>query len=93
MKDEIAQIDADRCIVKTSSPVLAYDYLVVALGAEPMPTLIPGFSEVGFNLYAREEIGRLRDSVTHLEGREDCDTHRSPLQMSPCTLRGGDHHR
>lgn len=67
VKDEIAQIDADRRIVKTSSPVLAYDYLVVALGAEPMPTLIPGFSEVGFNRYAREEIGRLRDSVARLE--------------------------
>ncbi len=67
IQDEITQIDIENKTIRTRKGNLSYDYLVVALGAEPMPSLVPGFSEIGFNIYAREDVRRLRDTIRLFE--------------------------
>lgn len=48
---EIEHIDAERRAVTVSGEVLTGDYLVVALGAELAPELVPGLAEAGHNFY------------------------------------------
>jgi len=67
VQDEITQIDVENKTVRTRTGNLSYDYLVLALGAEPMPSLVPGFPEIGFNLYSREDVRRLRDMILQFE--------------------------
>jgi len=45
LQAEVQAVDVDRNRVHTSDEELAYDYLVVALGADLAPDAIPGFSE------------------------------------------------
>lgn len=45
------EIDLDGQKVKTSSGDMAYDYLVVAAGAELAPEIMPGFSEAAHTPY------------------------------------------
>ncbi len=67
VQDEIVRIDVENRTVRTKTRNLSYDYLVVALGAEPMPSLVPGFSEIGFNIYAKEDVRGLRDRIRLFE--------------------------
>jgi sulfide:quinone oxidoreductase len=56
----VTAIDTAARTVRTDSGDLRYDFLVVALGAEPRADLVPGFSEAAFNLYdptAAERLG------------------------------------
>ena len=45
------EIDLDGQKVKTSSGDISYDYLVVALGANLAPEIMPGFSEAAHTPY------------------------------------------
>jgi sulfide:quinone oxidoreductase len=45
MQGEVQQLELDRQQVKVSGSDLAYDYLVVALGADLAPEVMPGFNE------------------------------------------------
>ena len=47
---------------------LKYDYLVVALGAELAPDLIPGLPESAFSYYSFEETLRLQKALTDFKG-------------------------
>ncbi len=51
---EARSIDTDARRVETSSGSIAYDWLVIALGAELAPELLPGFTEAALNVYALE---------------------------------------
>jgi sulfide:quinone oxidoreductase len=55
----VTRIDVGRRIVHTDGGDVAFDYLLIALGAEPRPDLVPGFSDAVFNLYAGAEAERL----------------------------------
>lgn len=57
----VEAIDARARTVRLEGETLGFDYLVVALGAEPRPDLVPGFSESDavFNLYDGAEVERL----------------------------------
>jgi len=52
-------IDAKGRTVRTDAGVLPFDYLIVALGAEPRPDLVSGFSEAAYNLYSADDADRL----------------------------------
>ncbi len=51
---EVRAIDTDARRVETSNGPIVYDRLVVALGAELAPELVPGFTEAALNVYALE---------------------------------------
>jgi sulfide:quinone oxidoreductase len=64
---EIEAIDPERRTIRASGRELSGDALVVALGAELAPEIIPGLSQGGYDLYTldgaqgvRHALGRLR---------------------------------
>lgn len=65
---EITRIDIDGRTVHTDGGEVAYDYLVVALGAQPRPDLVPGFSDDIFNLYAATDAERLGAAIQTFSG-------------------------
>ncbi|KAA3661884.1 MAG: NAD(P)/FAD-dependent oxidoreductase [Chloroflexi bacterium] len=56
---EIQTIDPDRNLVYTSEETLAYDYLVLALGADLAPGSMPGFSESAYTPFDLEGATKL----------------------------------
>ncbi len=67
-RSTITRIDLDRRTVRTNDGDLAFDYLLVALGAESRPDLVPGFSGAVFDLYAAAEAERLADRLQQFTG-------------------------
>jgi sulfide:quinone oxidoreductase len=65
---EITRIDLDGRAVHTTAGAVAYDYLLVALGAEPRPDLVPGFSDEIFNLYAAAGAERIGAAIQAFSG-------------------------
>ena len=64
---EVNGIDIKNGIVTTSQGEFAYDYLVVALGAELAPEKVPGF-ESAFHMYTLEDAKKLRDALSSFRG-------------------------
>ena len=65
--EEIGRIDTERKVVETSSEALAYDYLIVSLGAKLAPETVEGFDEMAYNLYdprGCDQIQKALDSFT-----------------------------
>jgi sulfide:quinone oxidoreductase len=50
LNDEVTRIDTKSKTVTTTTSKLPYDFLIIALGANPSPQLVKGFGN-GFNLY------------------------------------------
>jgi sulfide:quinone oxidoreductase len=65
---EITGIDLDDRMVHTTAGAVGYDYLLVALGAEPRPDLVPGFSDAVFNLYTLAGAERLGRTLAETAG-------------------------
>src|SRR3990170_3637734 len=65
---EITRIDVPGRIVATTGGDVAYDYLLIALGAEPRPDLVPGYSGEVFNLYAASDAERLGVTLATVTG-------------------------
>lgn len=55
----VEAIDAPGRTVRVDGDSLSFDYLIVAMGAEPRPDLVPGFADNVFNLYTPEGVERL----------------------------------
>jgi sulfide:quinone oxidoreductase len=64
---EVNGIDVKNGIVTTSQGEFAYDYLVIALGAELAPEKVPGF-ESAFHMYTLEDAKKLRDALSSFRG-------------------------
>ncbi|MEE8342628.1 MAG: FAD/NAD(P)-binding oxidoreductase, partial [Gammaproteobacteria bacterium] len=62
VRGNIEDIDPESCTVTVNGTELAGDYLVIALGAELAPELVPGLAEAGHNLYALRGAEQLRDT-------------------------------
>lgn len=62
----VSAIDLARRIVRMDEEEIAFDHLVVALGAEPRPDLVPGFSSASFNMYNAEDVERLHARLSEL---------------------------
>ena len=66
--EEVTRIDVDRRVVETSSETLAYDYLIVALGATLAPETVEGFDEMAYNLYDPRGCDQIYDALAHFTG-------------------------
>jgi sulfide:quinone oxidoreductase len=64
----VTGIDTAAAEVQTDSGTIAYDYLVVALGASLDPGRIPGLSEHTFHPYDLASAERLRDALAAFTG-------------------------
>lgn len=64
---EVKGIDVKNGIVRTGQGESAYDYLVIALGAELAPEKVPGF-ESAFHMYTLEDAKKLRDALSSFRG-------------------------
>jgi sulfide:quinone oxidoreductase len=65
---DIQSIDPEARKVQTSSGEFRGDYLVISLGAQPMPELTPGFSDAALTPYTLIEATRLRDALNEFNG-------------------------
>jgi len=65
---EIERLDPAGKIVHTSSGTLKGDYVIVALGADKHPEVIPGFAESAYNLYEASGAVQLREALQKFEG-------------------------
>jgi sulfide:quinone oxidoreductase len=65
---EVQAIDVDRNRVQTGDKELAYDYLVLALGADLAPEAMPGFSEVAHTPFDLEGASNLWKDLQGFKG-------------------------
>ncbi|MDQ7843195.1 MAG: FAD/NAD(P)-binding oxidoreductase [Armatimonadota bacterium] len=68
VQETVLAIDSDAREVRTDAGRHAYDYLIVALGAEPRPDLVPGFSSSAYNLYGVADAERLGARLREFTG-------------------------
>jgi sulfide:quinone oxidoreductase len=64
---EVRNIDIANRSVTTTQCSLTYDYLLVALGAELAPEIIPGLAEAAYSFYTFEETKRLQQALTEFK--------------------------
>ena len=62
VQGEVTGIDTQAKQVETTAGGQAYDYLIIALGAELAPELMPGFTEVAHTPYDLAGASRLHDA-------------------------------
>ena len=68
MRANVTGIDTERSEVLTENAALHYDYLVIALGAEHDPALLPGAAEHTHHPYDLAAAIRLRDALAAFGG-------------------------
>ena len=59
MRDTVTDIDPEARMVTTESGSYTADYLVVALGADVMPSATPGLAEIGTHFYSADGAERI----------------------------------
>ena len=65
---EVTGIDIPNRRITTTTQPLNFDYLIVALGAELAPELIPGLTASAFSFYTFEETKRLQQALGKFSG-------------------------
>ena len=68
LQDEIVGIDPLRQEVSLSSSKLAYDYLIVSLGMQTVPGLIPGFAEAAHHAWEMDAAVQLSRFLESFKG-------------------------
>lgn len=68
IQGEVEHIDPEQKTVQVNGQTLSADYLVIALGVELAPEIIPGLAEAGHNFYTLAGAESLRDA--HIKLRE-----------------------
>jgi Pyridine nucleotide-disulphide oxidoreductase len=63
---EVLELDLDNRLVRTSAGDLAYDSLVVSLGAQLASETVPGFDEIAYNLYTPGGCERIHAALEEL---------------------------
>jgi sulfide:quinone oxidoreductase len=63
VQDEVQGIDPERQEVVTANGRIPYDHLIVSLGLQPAPELIPGFVEGADHAWEMEAALRLRSKL------------------------------
>lgn len=64
----VQEIDTSARKVITSTGEHEYDYLIIALGAELKPDLVPGFEEQALNLYSLDGCLEIQSRLERFEG-------------------------
>lgn len=62
VRGDIGKIDPERRAISVNGRELAGDYMIVALGAELAPELVPGLATAGHNFYTLAGAESLRDA-------------------------------
>jgi sulfide:quinone oxidoreductase len=65
---EIKGIDAGAKIVQTTEGDFGADFIIVAMGAEMSPGIIPGLSDAGYNVYERTDAAKLGHDLEQFDG-------------------------
>jgi sulfide:quinone oxidoreductase len=65
---EARAIDTDARRIETAGEPIAYDRLVVALGAELAPELLPGYAESAHNLYSLDGAVEAASALEEFDG-------------------------
>lgn len=68
VKDEVSSIDVGKKTVRTGRGEFSFDYLVVALGAELAPNLVPGLKEHAQHIYDLESALRSKKAIEDFTG-------------------------
>src|SRR5919108_263814 len=68
IQSEILGIDPTRQEVALGNQRINYDYLIVALGLQTRPDLVPGFAEASTHPWEMESAVRLRDRLATFDG-------------------------
>ena len=68
LQDEVVGIDPARQEVATAAHKLHYDYLIVALGFDTRPEMIPGYAEGAHHAWELEAAMRSRRALEEFEG-------------------------
>jgi len=66
LKEEILQIDLQNKQIKTTTKILSYDFLIIAMGAVFAPEKIPGLSENGMNLYDHNQLTEIHKKIKNM---------------------------
>lgn len=66
VNEEVIKIDSTKKTIRTSYRQFHYDYLIIALGVELAPELIPGLNENAFILYELKDVPRIRDTIKQM---------------------------
>lgn len=67
LKEEVIQIDLQNKNIKTTTKTLAYDFLIIAMGAVLAPEKIPGLSENGMNLYDHNQLTEIHNKLKKMK--------------------------
>lgn len=67
MQAEVVSIDPVLKTVNTKSSQVGYDYLVIALGAEMVPELLPGLQGAGHDLHDMESVVQFKAALEKVE--------------------------
>jgi len=67
LQAEVTGIDTGANQVKITSETLSYDYLVIALGAELAPEMIPGLAQASHSFYTFEGTQKLREALSEFK--------------------------
>ena len=68
VQSEVVGIDPIRQEVALQNGKINYDYLIVSLGLQTRPDLIPGFTEASIHPWEMESALRLRDTLENFRG-------------------------
>jgi len=67
LKEEILQIDLQNKNIKTTTKILPYDFLIIAMGAVLAPEKIPGLLENGMNLYDHNQLTEIHNKLKNMK--------------------------
>jgi sulfide:quinone oxidoreductase len=67
LKEEILQIDLQNKNIRTTTKILPYDFLIIAMGAVLAPEKIPGLPENGMNLYDHDQLTEIHNNLKKIK--------------------------
>jgi sulfide:quinone oxidoreductase len=67
LKEEILQIDLQNKNIKTTTKILSYDFLIIAMGAVLAPETIQGLIENGMNLYDHNQLTEIHKKIKKMK--------------------------
>lgn len=67
LNEEVLQIDLKNKNVKTTTKILPYDFLIIAMGAVLAPEKIPGLLENGMNLYDHSQLTEIHNRIKKMK--------------------------
>jgi sulfide:quinone oxidoreductase len=68
VRDEVVHLELDQQTVFTRAGRLRYDRLIVALGAELRPDLVPGYDPIASNLYDPDQTEAIAARIASFDG-------------------------